>query len=591
MTAVLVLVYASVSLIVPKKPYAALLAAAILSFEPTTFAFTSIINNDPLLIFIVSVHLYTAVHILTTGKFRFRDWIILAATSVLAILTRLNGWVLLPLTGVVFLLALRNQLWLQLSTQARRRLLIGIGLLLFSIVGIAVINLVTTGSLFGRYRSLDASLLAAFPNLSLKTALTVGGAMLQQTTVTSYLSPLQFIGHPRLIEAFGWFSLLVVGIACFGIILRGRHGNRSVVLALVASIVLTTLLVFVRNAPYAGETTSASTTLIYAPLRYYSPALPAVAVLLALGLTQIRFAPWLGGLLVASWVGILVLGRSPAPEQPVLLDAANSGTIAALDKAENVGSEYPQVIGYQYQVDANASLLDLRLVTATDQALTLSYGARIDFTAPTGYKTSCQFQLANGLYSTLLWQVGDKVQTETRIPNCTVDLPRQTRVELRWVAREVKSPPIPLGQLDQALPRSPSCPPLLGVIDGNLLVTQYTASPSAHAGDLYLPSVNWYVQSKPRGLTRIYTFKGARTEYTCEGQPRLDSYPFSDWSPGETVYFDECRFHVPQDAPPGTYHVLVGVKDAQGNWLPAADEGGLLLAVPSIEVATVEFIQ
>jgi hypothetical protein len=70
------------------------------------------------------------------------------------------------------------------------------------------------------------------------------------------------------------------------------------------------------------------------------------------------------------------------------------------------------------------------------------------------------------------------------------------------------------------------------------------------------------------------------TVYTCESAPRQDTYPFSEWSPGETVYFDECLLRIPPDAPAGAYEVSVGVKDVDNLLL-----GDGLLAVGSVTVS------
>ncbi len=590
-TAALVVVYATARLLAPKTSVPALLAVALLSFEPNTFSFTSIVNNDPPLLLLSALNLYAGVRILTMRKFVLRDWILLAVTTILAILTRLNGWALLPLTGIVFLLALRRHLWAQLSPTARRRLLVGVVVLVILVAGIAVVNLATTGSLLGRYRGLEEIFLAKFPNASVESIINVGAAVVRDTALSSYLAPYEFVESHRLVTVFGWFTLVVLALALVGIVVRRWREHWGAILALVASVALTTLLVFARNSIAVTVTTAESSTLIYAPIRYYVPALPAAVILIALGLAQIRFAAWLGGLLAACWLGAVMLQPQPAPPYPVLLSDADSAMIASLDHAENLGAEYPQVSGYSYSIDEGSSLLDLHLVTSAAQPLSANYAARLVFTAPDGRQVSCQFHLANGLYPTHLWKAGEQVQTEVRIPNCMSDLPADTSVDLRWDADDGESAPLRIGQLDHPLARAPACPPLLGVIDDNLLVMQYTAPLTVQTGTLYLPAVNWYAEAKPRAHTRVYTLTqiDGAAEYTCASQPRLDSYPFSTWRPGETIYFDECRFNVPEDAPPGKYRVTIGAKDIDGNWLPAADASGQPLDDPRIAVAEVEF--
>lgn len=594
--AAMALVFASVRRFAPGQVFAPLMAAALLGFEPNTLYFTSIIGNDGLLLLIAAFFAYAAARVVTARSSSVLGWVGIGLAAVLAILARLNGWVLLPGAAVVALVSLRPSRWTALSARTRRWLLVGGGLLLVLVVGIIVVNLATTGSLFGRYGELDDVLAAAAPNLiSANAVSTVIGAIARETGVNSYLLPFNIIGRPRIIAAFGWLSLGTIGGAMLAGVYMTWRANRRAAVVLTAIILATCLLVFARNLAALAVTTVDSTTLIYAPLRYYIPGLPAAAILIGLGVARFRVLRLLGLVLLAGWLGITV--RHPqywTPDEPPPLVSASELADLPAASPDRISLEgFPQLVSAQAAVDSAAALAHVRLVATTDQPLTANYAARLEFSTPDGQSTECQFPVANGQYPTMWWQPGELVDTQVNIAACTGSLPAGTRVSLRWAADGALSPAIPVGQLEQALERSPACPPLLGMIDNSLLITHYTAPLVHRAGTLYLPALTWYVQGNVRAASRAYTLTHSENDavYTCVGEPRQNTYPFSMWRAGETIYFDECVLPIPADAPTGTYRVSVAASDAEGNLLPAADTAGNVSASSQVEVATIEIVR
>ena len=590
-----VLVYAAARLIAPTRYEVALLAAALLAFEPSTLNYMIIIGNDALLLLISAAYTFAAVRLFTADRLQPGALILLGVMTVLAVLTRLNGWALVPITGIVGFLLLRSHLWRRLSHQIRRGIWIGVGVIVVCLVSIVVINYLNTGSLFGRYHELDAVLLASLPGLSAPgSVVRVLIAIARDTGAGSYLVPLDIIGHPHLIAAFGWFTLITLIVAAVGVGLNRVPTRRTPRLILAAMVAAAALLVFARNAAALNVITAQSSTMISAPLRYYSPGLPAAVILIALGLMQIRFATWLGAALMVSWLVISGLNSANLPiyTQPAPMIADEMTALNSLGRAPNLADSYPQIVGYQSAVDHQQSWLDLTLVTHSTHHLSENYAAKLEFTAPGGQPLGCQFPLAQGLYPTELWTPNQSVTTEAHIPSCMADLPAQTQISLRWIAHGAESPPISLGQLSEPLPRASTCPPLLGVIDNKLLVTQYTAPLTAQAGTLYLPAVNWYVLGASSALLRTYTLSAidGTAEYTCESEPRLGTYAFAYWRSGETVYFDECSLHLPVDAKPGKYVVSLAAKDDRGSWLRVADASGQVLTPARLPVATIDVL-
>jgi hypothetical protein len=574
----LVLMYGAARRLLPGNPYAAVCAAALLAFEPNTIIFTTLISNDSLLLLIASAYVYVAARLLTEARARMLPWAAIGVLTLLAVLTRLNGWSLLLVTIVLVLTTVASSEWVHISAHTRRWLLAGVGLFAASFAALMVINLFTVGSLFGRYNELEEVLLAGasvlFSDASFFTVVT---AIMRDTGVNSYLSAVSFIGHSRVIAAFGWASLALVGLGLvFGTALTWRH-NRRAAIVLMAVIFSAVLLVLTRHAAALGLSTDYSTTLIFAPLRYYVTALPALALLIGTAMAAIRPLALLGLIVIGCWIVIRLADPNFHTVQPQMppLSAPDAAFTSADPAQDGTHSAFPRVLTQSWAIEDSSGLLDLRLVAAVDQPLPKDYVPRVELTTPDGTTRVCQFPPANGRYPTTLWQVGERIETHVTIPNCPFALPAGTRVSLRWVSTGDQSQAFPIGTLSETWLASSTCPSIIGMFDDALIVTRYTTPLSARLGDLYLPAVNWYLLNPTRAQFRTFILKHeSGVEYACEGQPRLDTYPFANWVPGETIYFDECALRIPPDAPTGTYQVLLSLSGSQVGALPVTDADG-----------------
>ncbi|MFN8530139.1 MAG: hypothetical protein U0670_16185 [Anaerolineae bacterium] len=585
--AVMVLVYASGRVITPKRPAAALIAALLIGFEPNTLAITVWIGNEPLLLLIAALYGYAAVRLLARRDASPMVWITLGVCTILALLTRLNGWVLLPVTGLIIGLSLTSGIWGALSRRARRVLLIAGGGLGLLVIAVLLVNLATTGSAFGRYRELEEVLGAGLSRLLAGGSVpTWIGAVLHETAVNSYLSAAAFLPYARAITAFGWLSLAVLMLG-FGVGIAALwRGQRRTVLMLMALVGAAIMLVFARNLAALDLTTLNSTTLIYAPLRYYLPALPAAALIMGVGLSRFRVLIGLAAVLIVSWGLLTALDRREWAVDPLQPAVADSVDASATDP------QFPQLYASSLALVSDGRLLTVRLTAGADQPLTRNYAAQLDFTDPSGRVSSCRFPVANGRYPTMWWPPDVPMTFSAAVPHCTGTLPAGTQVDLRWIAEGSESPPLPLGQLDAALSPAASCPAFLGSFDGEVLAQSYRAPLTLNAGSLYLPSINWVVQRPVSAVERSYqmTHLETGTIYTCSGEPRLNTYPFAKWTPGETVYFDECALNLPPDAPLGRYEVAVRLRDASGQSLPAFDSQGADVSSGWLTVASVNVI-
>ncbi len=187
------------------------------------------------------------------------------------------------------------------------------------------------------------------------------------------------------------------------------------------------------------------------------------------------------------------------------------------------------------------------------------------------------------------------VSTLSQLP-VGVTFPAELR--LQWIesqsdGRQVDLTPrgesLSLGAVEMPLGIAAACPLNLGRITGLQIVAFHRPLP-AQPGEVVTLSVNWLARQVPaEAFLRVYrlTHTASRTSYTCASQPRQDTYPFARWTPGETIYFDDCPLTLPADAPTGAYMLAVGVQDAAGAMLPAVDAMGNVVADGFVEVGEV----
>ncbi|MBE2271212.1 MAG: glycosyltransferase family 39 protein [Anaerolinea sp.] len=585
-------VYGTARHLLPASRFGALFAAALIGFEPNTLFSTTIIGNDGLLLLIAAAYTLLIIRVIVRDETPAWEWGGVVLCTLLAALTRLNGWVLLPVTLTVILIVFRSRRWSRFSPQTRRRIWIGIGVLAVGIGVLLPVNLITTGSLFGRYRELEEVLLAGLPYIVQgNNGMTVFAAILRDTGVNSYLGAFAFLDRQRLIALIGWVSLLffVTGLAA-GIVGLGR-GRRAALIALVSLMAFTLALVFVRHVAALPVTTPDSTTFIFAPLRYYLPALPALALVIGVG--RVRLITLLGAGVIVLWIAAVILTpkyQTRTPDSPVITPDQLAALSLTPTRETGNGGDVPRVVGSAWETDAETNLLALQVVTALDQPTTDDYQARVEFVTPDGRSTFCQFPPARGDSPSSRWNTGDLIHLQAMLPNCEAALPAGTRLDLRWAdANGELSAPILLGVLSRELPVSANCPAIVGTIGGSLIVQRFSAPLVQPAGALYLPSVYWYALDRTPARTRTYrlTHEANGVEYLCQGEPRQNTYPFAAWTPGTTIYFDECGLILPPDAPPGAYQVALAVFDADGNPLPAADANGAPLPDSWLPVATI----
>ena len=579
-----VLTYMTARVLFPDRAISAWVAAALLAFEPNTLQTMILINNDTLALTVTAAALYFSAKVLRAPKLTVRVMIPLIVFGLVAPLVKLTGWVAL-------IIALGVLAYKLIFTKRGRSIaLLGIGAVLLLTLGIGLFNLQQYGNLLGRYSVLDSFAVSLLNHLQLP--LVVVRAVLEATG-SALLEPLAAL-QPRAAVIYVYMAILL--LALVGVVVGAVQAlvkrDRTVITAyglLIVMVVIAVLMVLLRNTliATAENTTIYHTSTIFAPVRYYTPALPPLAILIAVGLTSflpkrlsrvgtlLALVPVAAFVLVAVANAVLIVAVRPA--NPVV--AANG-----LQRTPLIASaQAPQVLDYDLQTDASRGWLDLTLYLTLAERTDLNYVAETALVSGQTTLDLCQFYPAHGIYTTPRWHVGDVVAVRAIIPNCAAAFPDTADFTLRWIgysttgAVEVSTDPVILTRVTESLAQADTCPPDLGVIGDGLQLVKWNSPPSVRRDETYLPSVNWIVRSAvPAAALHVFAFTHDQTgtRYTCLGSLADDLHPMSGWQQGEYVYFDECVMSFPPDAPTGTYTVSVGVQDASGAYLAALTPQG-----------------
>lgn len=565
----------------PRQPIIALIGAAILALEPATFQFIWMINNDPLLLAVCAIQLYFMARALTQERLSWLDIVMLIGFSVAAPLVKLPGWASLAMA--ILVIAYR----LVFRSRGRRVLLIALGLIAALTVVLALFNYQTYGSVLGRYSILDSQISSLLQTLNVPWVVVTSVADL---TFGEFAGPLASL-HPRaaFVNAYNAMLLLCfagVVIAFAWTLLRRDWKQLRAYGLLAVFVIMTFVMVVLRNTVNASadNTTAYSTAMIFAPLRYYVPGLPPLAVLTAAGLGILlpRFSRGALGVIPAASFGVVsvavvLMMAADHPTDPTIDPAVFASTPGITQVDLQAATDAPRIVGYSLQPQPDAGIVDLTLYMTLDSATETNFTGEVAFFGQPA--SPCEFLPTNGNYPTPRWQPGEIVVSTTHIPNCGADLAADTRLTIAWRGYTLsgesigRTDAVTLASIDQPLARSQSCTASLGVIDGRFQLVKWNSPPEVEADTLYLPSVNWLtLDPSPAALRRVFQFTHEETgaAYTC-----LGTYvPVETWQRGETIYFDQCPMRFPPDAPRGTYSVSVGIQTLDEELLPALTPDG-----------------
>ena len=597
------LVFQAGRILFPKKVAVALVAAGLTAFEGNLVLQNSIISNDTLMFILSAANLLACAYLIQ--RFEWKWMLLLFISASLALLTHLSGWAI-PIFDIFFLILIgvfQRRLPL-------RGMLVGAGVLLVAGIAVLTFNQLHFGSLLGRYSGLSDNISRALAHFQVPWVTIAGIA---NFTYGAYQEPLQFL-EPRAILGRLYGFILVIGI--IGItwaVIRAVRKRDSIIIyvMLFAMMAFAILLVIFRNTLVATDanTTFYNTSLIFAPVRYYAPGIPAAMILLSAGLLSLvperwqRLNEWnLPGIgLTVCWLIVIVAGgiKTLADEPITIVSPAAFAAISGMNTVSSPQpANFPQIRGYTMQERPADGLVDLNLYLQTDLPLANNDFVEVSMIGD-HLLNSCQFLPAHGAYPTNVWQPGQIVVAHAELPNCSAWSEKPVQLSLIWRSADQKgqilaqdsSPPIALATLTQPLLMAPSCPDNLGVIAQGYQVVKFNSPESVSRSEAYLPSVNWIVlNADPNAVTRVFSFthEGDSKMYTCVGTSEPQMYTVTTWQRGQTIYFDGCDMHFPADAPAGTYHVTVSLVDVSGKPLPAADAAGQALLNGQVPVGEVQ---
>ncbi|MCS7070958.1 MAG: hypothetical protein NZM00_05590, partial [Anaerolinea sp.] len=339
---------------------------------------------------------------------------------------------------------------------------------------------------------------------------------------------------------------------------------------------------------------------IFAPVRYYAPALPAAAVLFAAGLAgtldllpaRLRGIPLLSGALAGTallWGLVTLLNGISAAGRPALALIAPADIPAAAVRIADETSDAIDLLAYELTPHPEAGRVDLtlyaRALRPVNAVAELSLGG-----------SPCQVLPARGHVPASRWPADRAAVMQFAVPYCGTPV-RDPHLTLSWMIADLAGTPVSrgsaldLGPVPGDFRAAPACPPLFGAV-GGFHATGFNSPSSVHTGETYLPSVNWIVfAANPDLGGRLFVFEHAETgtRYGCTDLTHARSH--AQWVTGEYVYFDGCPFVFPSDAPTGLYRVYVGLLGRDGALLPAQSASGSPLPDGLIEMGSVTVLE
>jgi 4-amino-4-deoxy-L-arabinose transferase-like glycosyltransferase len=598
----------------PQHPLIAWGGAALIAFEPTLMLLASEINNDNLILALAALHLWCCARLLRRQGNMALNNASLLLLALLAILSKLTGWLLLGITLLLLALLMGRQLRQRVSARQIRLTLLGVGLFSAAVLAFMLFNLQQFGSVLGRYQNLEGRITGVIAQINWSIAPEMSLAVIQDT-VNDYAAPLQLWNPRAAVWAAYRHVLLLAGLVLLASavsLIRRRRWDELAAYALFALFtVLTVGLVLFRALLNNGNAPFVNTMTLINPVRYYATALPGLALAVSAAFVllipssamqrPIRWlrrlfalgSPSLAGLWLVVTTGSLFypLEVSRMLAASILSPEAFAGLTDVTRIESDQPTDLPQVLGFSAEARPDAGLIDLTLYLTSPQALTENYMVEVDLL--NGASQSCRFMPARGVYPTTRWQPNQVIVTQVEIPNCAVTSSAEHNLQLRWLQSPatrdippiVVSDALTLSTISGALGTAAQCIPNLGVIGEGLQIWKVNSPLTAQAGSVFTPSVNWLARTIiPEAGMRIFWLRQINGDlaYTCGSDPRQGTYPFARWVTGEMVYFDECPMALPDDTPPGVYQLSVSVLEGGDRPLPAVDAAGQ--PIPSGEV-------
>lgn len=407
--------YALARLTFPNRRALGLAAMAVVAFNPQFLLVASGVNNDNLLTPLVTVGLYLLLRTWRDGLSAPRS-VALGLLIGLAGLTKLSGWLLLPLSVVViFVHAYRPP-----ASTRHRTLDIGHCSLVISTA------LAVTAWWFWRNWRLYGDPTALQPMLELVGAR--GGSVLQSflelgTMFRSFWGQLPCSFYPSGFYAF--YSALA--LLSFGGLAWGWRRLARAERATAAILGSWFLLIIASWARWNAMTPAPGGRLLF-------PALPAVALLMALGIDglargRFKLMSWIvvsALLLMACWTVVQILPSffAPPPRYP------NADAVHPAYPLDATLGDDIRLLGYDVNLDDQGLTLDVTLYWQSLAPIAEDYAMALQLASPVAGDTTLRWNYnswpGHGNYPTSAWRSGEAIADAYRFPLPEADFSTQT---------------------------------------------------------------------------------------------------------------------------------------------------------------------
>ncbi len=560
----------------PGRPAIPLLGAAVVAFNPQFLLVASGVNNDNLLTPLATVILWLTARAWQERRLDWSRALLLGVLCGAAGLSKLSGWLTLLLCAALF-----GALWLY---RAAPRPLLTVRALLIPLTALAV------GSWwFWRNWQLYGDVTALRPMLAIVGArgwdtpwhgLQEAGSMFR-----SFWGQLPCAFYPA---GFYLFYGTLAGLSGLGLLWgwrRLRWIERYLLIALTGWFVVITLswLRWNMMTPAPGG-------------RLLFPALPAVALVMAVGLTRL-WSPRrvTQGVLIALalsawWTGSRILPAFFAPPRVI----APPHRVAVARPAYPLNVTFADTIrmhGYDLTVDDRGQRMQIALYWQADTPLTEDYLIALQLVSPIPGDTTQRWTYdswpGRGNYPTRAWQPGTIV-----VDRYEFDLPPSDFVTQAWdlhlaLYQEEDGARLPVSidgtpagthltltrlRLPGAAPDCPAEAQLSGALrlGDAVRLTHAAVSPAA---DHTLVTLCWEAE---RALPADYTVfvhlldADGALKTTGDGPPAAGAFSTSLWQPGDRIV---DAHKLPQPALPGDSIVVGLYNPLDGVRLPALRDG------------------
>ncbi|MFQ6101425.1 MAG: glycosyltransferase family 39 protein [Anaerolineae bacterium] len=582
--------YGLARLAFPRRRAISLVAMSIVAFNPQFLLVASGVNNDNLVIPLVTAGLYLLLRIWRDGLSAWRT-AGLGLLVGLAGLTKLSGWLLLPLSAIVILIRAHRP---PTSTRNTRRpeLVEGQHATRNTPHAIAHCPLLIAPALaisawwFWRNWQLYGDPTALQPMLELVG--TREGASIQPFLEAGWMFrsfwgqiPCSFY-PPAFYAFYAVLTLLALGGLAWGW-QRLTSGER------VAAAILAGwfLLVVAGWARWDVMTPAPGGRLLF-------PALPAVALLMALGIEELaRHRPGFGGWIVvalfalmACWTVTRILPGFFAPPARY----ADASAVHPANPLDATLGDAIQLLGYDAAIDSKGPTLDVTLYWQTLASMDEDYVLALQLVSPVPGDTTLRWNYnswpGHGNYPTSAWQPGEVIADRYRFRLPEAEFPTQAWDLHLILYRMETGERLPV-RLNEAAAgnrlvlarlrvpgRPPSCP------DDGLLASEVRFGEVValtHAA--VIPDQEetrvvlcWKsLQPLPADYTVFVHLQDATGALvsTGDGPPMQGAFPTSMWRPGDVI-LDVHRLTLAAGDVEAGRRITVGLYDLEdGSRLPA----------------------